>query len=459
MTCMKMSPRAKQYSLNLSNAEIDQLVSAPPVRITWSGADVRARAGLLENGLRRVVLPDTQMRDLLRQLAGMVQAHALSRMESDAAYIEGLYSRKPWGYMRSPAICFTGLQGVGKSQVLQSLSRILLGRSEQMNVRGHSGIDLLPMWFMTLVKGDGLNQLLREHIDPVWRDTESKSFVGNSSTPKSWSVPKILELAERAAWRHATCLAAVDEFQWISASSSANARAASVLLKLHGIGPLLLYGANFSLGHKLKGRPPEDRDRLLSCPVIMRPFDRLCPDLTAYLKTLQAVAPDVLVFDPEEDQESFYLFTFGIRRKIVDLLIAAYKIACRPGGIGKVSVTEMRDAYRSELYAIHREDVEILFRQTASGKMESEDLWCPFGSMEQSKSNVTQATEIIKEFEKRIEDDYLRESLTPAEAKALDALRPQASGNSRPAKVLRLRKGKATKQDLLAGTAVLDKFL
>lgn len=456
---MKMSAMAKQYSFNLADAEIDQMVSVPPKQIAWGGVDVRIRPGLLENGLRSVVLPDTQMRSLLRQLTGIVQAHAHAHMESDAVYIKALYSKKPWGHMRSPAICFTGLQGVGKSQVLRSLSRILMARIEQMTVRGHSGIDLIPMWLMTLAKGDGLNQLLREHVDPTWQDVESKTPIRDGSSPKkNWSVPKILELAERASWRHATCLAVIDEFQWITASSSANARAASVLLKLHGIGPMLLYGANFSLGHKLKGRPPEDRDRLLSCPIIMRPFGPLCTDLTAYLKTLQAVAPDVLIFDPVDDQESVYLSTFGIRRKIVDLLVAAYKIACRQGRTGKVGVSEIRNAYRSELYAIHRADVEALFRQHVTGRMESEGLWCPFGSMEHSNSTVTQATEIIHAFEKRLEDDYLRESLTPTEAQALDALRPRDARETKPAKVLRFPKGKVTKEDLLAGAAILDKL-
>lgn len=455
---MKMSPRAQQYSFDLSDASIDRMVGVAPTRIEWDGADARVRSGLLENGLRSVVVPDAQMRDLLRQLTGMVQAHAFSRMESDAAYIEGLYSRKPWGHLRSPAICFTGLQGVGKSQVLRSLARILLERSVQMSVRGHSGIDLVPMWLMTLAKGDGLNQLLREHVDPLWQDTESKTSTINGSAPKDWSVPKILEFAERASWRHATSLAAIDEFQWISASSGANARAASVLLKLHGIGPLLLYCANFSLVHKLKVRPPEDRDRLLSSPVIMRPFSRHCADLKAYLQALQAVAPDVLVFDPANDLESIYLFTFGVRRKIVDLLVAAYKIACRPGGAGKVGISEMRDAYQSELYAIHRGDVEVLFRQLAGGKMESEVLWCPFGSMAHCNSNVTQATEMIEAFEKRVEEDYLRESLTPTERQALDALKPQISPEAKPGKVLRFRKGRATKEELLAGAAILDKY-
>lgn len=454
-----MSPRAKQYAFDLSDAEINQMVSVPRKQIEWSGADKRIRAGLLENGLRSVVVPDGQMRDLLRQLTGMVQAHALSRMESEASYIEGLYSKKPWGLMRSPAICFTGLQGVGKSQVLQSLSRILMGRSERMTVRGHKGIDLIPLWLMTLAKGDGLNQILREHVDPGWQEYGSSTSAVHPTPPKSWSVPRILEIAERASWRHATCLTAIDEFQWIAASSSANARAAGVLLKLQGIGPLLLFCANFSLGHKLKGRPPEDRDRLLSCPIIMRPFGPDCPDLTAYLKALREVAPDILIFDPVGDQDSIYLFTFGIRRKIVDLLVAAYKISCRQSGSGKVGVSELRDAYRSELYAIHREDVEVLFRQHVSRNMERDDLWCPFGSMAQGNSNVTKATEIITAFEKRVEDDYLRESLTPTEAHALDVLRPQAPSNPRPAKVLHFRKGKATKEDLLAGSAILDKFL
>lgn len=455
---MKMSPRAKQYSFELSDDEIDLMVGVPSKRIKWDGADARIRAGLLENGLRSVVLPDAQMRDLLRELAGMVQAHALSRMDSDASYIAGLYSKKPWGLARSPAICFTGLQGVGKSQLLHSLAHLLRARGEQMSVRGHAGIDLIPMWLITLAKGDGLNQLLREHVDPAWQDAEDQITQKNTSAPKSWSVPKILEIAERVSWRHATCLAAIDEFQWITASSSANARAATVLLKIHGIGPLLLYCANFSLVHKLKGRPPEDRDRLLSSPIIMRPFGPQCPDLTAYLKALVAVAPDVFVFDPAKDQESIFLFTFGIRRKIVDLLVAAYKITCRGGGHGKVGVPQIRDAYQSELYAMHRDDVEVLFRQHVSGRVEKEDLWCPFGSTTQGKSNVTEATAIIEAFEKRVEDDFLRESLTPTERQALDALQPQTSREAKPGKVLRFRKGKATKEDLLAGADLLDKL-
>jgi hypothetical protein len=78
--------------------------------------------------------------------------------------------------------------------------------------------------------------------------------------------------------------------------------------------------------------------------------------------------------------------------------------------------------------------------------------------MEHSNTNVTQTAEIIKAFEKRVEDDYLRESLTPSEVKALDALRPQDAHETKPAKVLRFPKGKATKEDLLAGAAILDRL-
>ena len=80
---MNMSPRAKQYSFNLSDAEIDLMVSVPPKQIEWDSADARIRAGLLENGLRSIVLPDAQMRSLLRQFTGVVQAHALSHMDCD----------------------------------------------------------------------------------------------------------------------------------------------------------------------------------------------------------------------------------------------------------------------------------------------------------------------------------------------------------------------------------------
>lgn len=164
----------------------------------------------------------------------------------------------------------------------------------------------------------------------------------------------------------------------------------------------------------------------------------------------------IATFDPTRDQEQVYLYTFGIRRKVVDLLVAAYRIACRAGGSGKVGAQELLLAYRSELYVTHREDVEVLFRQRVSGQMESATLWCPFGTMDPVRSNVREAAKIVQAFEKRMEDALLEAALMPAEAAALAVIEPDVSSTAKPAKVFRFRRGRATKDDLLAGAAVLD---
>lgn len=450
---MKMGLRAMQYSLRLSDEEMDSLVEVPPQTINLTGVDVQVGLGLLEAGLTRVVVSDSQTRELLRLLIARAQAHATSNLDTDSNFLTSLYSKNPWGLSRRPAICLTGLQGVGKTGVLNALGRILMRQPSTFSVAGHQNIPLVPLWMMTLARGDGLNELLRKFIDPLWGidDPDAK---GKSS--KNWSIPKLLSVAQRRSWLNATCLSVVDEFQWVTASADANARAASVLLKLHGIGPLLVYCANFSLGHKLMARPPEEIDRLMCRPLIIKPFEPDSLDFTHYLEALQKVAPSIFKLDPKRDLEQIHRYTFGIRRKIVDLLVSAYQISNRRGGSGKVGAQELLLAFRSELYAMHRDQVEVLFRQQITKKMEHKDLWCPFGSTDPERSNVHEAEKIIQAFERRTEDALLKAALTSSESAAAAVINPNTPNSSSPAKVVRFRRTRVTKDSLLAGAAALD---
>ena len=194
----------------------------------------------------------------------------------------------------------------------------------------------------------------------------------------------------------------------------------------------------------------------MSRPLIIKPFGSESPEFTAYLEALQRVAPKVFNLDLKRDLEQIHLYTFGIRRKIVDLLVAAYQISNRRGGSGKVGAPELLLAYRSELYAMHRDQVEILFRQQITGKMEDRDLWCPFGSTDPIRSNVHDAEKIIQAFEQRTEDALLHAALTPSESAAAAVINPSASSRSSSAKVVRFRRTKVTKESLLAGAAALD---
>ncbi len=449
---MKLRPRVAQFELSLTDAELDARIAIPAQRVTLSGADPTAAAKLIGDALRAMFIPDRQAREILRHLISVARAHAEHHFDTDDKYLAGLYSKSPWGTSRSAAICFTGQAGTGKSQILLALGRLLSG-SGSFHVEGHSNLPLVAAWMMTLAKGDGLNQLLREHVEPAIQKSQK---VEEQSEGKDWKIPELLKTAARVSWRDATCLMPVDEFQWIAASSEANARASTVLLKLHSIGPLLLFCANFSLVRKLERRPPEDRDRLLSRPIILLPLAAEDPDWTAYLNAARSVEPDVLKFDPVVDGKKIHDYTFGIKRKVVDLIEIAVKMARSRSAEATVGVDELLAAYRSAAYAMHRADVEALLRQGITGNSEREDLACPFISIATDASNVKAVPVAVENFEKRTEEAILADAMLPSEAAAHRNIASETAPKAKAGKVLRFKNRKVTKEDLLAGAAALE---
>ena len=123
-----------------------------------------------------------------------------------------------------------------------------------------------------------------------------------------------------------------------------------------------------------------------------------------------------------------------------------------------IGTAELLHAYRSAEYAMHREDVEILIRQQVTGRMEDEDLWCPFTSAVTAFSNVKTADPVVESFETRIEEAILAAAFTPAEAAAHEKVKSDGPVKKSPAKVLRFPRQKVTKESLLAGAAILDEI-
>lgn len=449
---MKLRPRVAQFELAQTDAELDARIAIPARRVTLSGADPTAAAKRIGDALRAMFIPDRQAREILRHLVSLARAHAEHHFDTDDKYLAGLYSKSPWGTSRSAAICFTGQAGTGKSQILLALGR-LLSMSGSFYVEGHSNLPLVAAWMMTLAKGDGLNQLLKEHVEPAIQKSRK---VEEQSEGKDWKIPELLKTATRVSWRDATCLMPVDEFQWIAASSEANARASTVLLKLHSIGPLLLFCANFSLVRKLERRPPEDRDRLLSRPIILLPLAADDPDWTAYLTAARSVEPDVLKFDPAVDGKKIHGWTFGIKRKFVDLIEVAVKIARSRSADATVGGDELLAAYRSAAFAMHREDVEVLMRQDITGEVEREDLVCPFASTGTAATKIEAIPTAVEHFERRTEDAILADAMLPSEARAHQRLTSESSAKKGAGKVVRFARQKITKEGLLEGAAALD---
>lgn len=146
------SPRVSRYSRPMSDDELDAAITIPPAEVHLHGADIVVQAELLRAALHRFYIPDRQIRKLLRFFMSIAAAHATVHFSTNDDYLRQLYQEFPWGKMTRLAICLTGLGGVGKSELLAALGR-LLGAAGQIDVPGHRNLPLVPLWPMSLRDG------------------------------------------------------------------------------------------------------------------------------------------------------------------------------------------------------------------------------------------------------------------------------------------------------------------
>lgn len=440
---------AARFAKPWTDAEIDAHVEVYAVPLDLESESADAGAERLRRGFERIFLSSGQTRRILRELYDIALVHALSHFVSEEVFVRGLYSpTNPWGGDDAPAVCVTGLGGTGKTALFFALQK-LLGASTSVDVAGHKGIPLLPGWFLSLKDGAELGPLLRPCIMPD--ESQSALAYGQTSQVKSVRIPDLLKLARRRAWRDGICLLVVDEFQFITLGGEANAKATAVLLKLFGLGPQLIYVANYSLIHRLKNRGQEDRNRLLRRPIVLQPEACSSTEWLRLLSECKKVCPEVFVFDVESSQELIHRYTFGIKRCVVWLLVAAFRETRSRGARNHVGEDEIRRAYLSMEYSACREDVEILWRQQIEGRSRRQDLWCPFSDVHKTE-NVSMAQQAREDFERRVDEDYLKSSLTPREAAALKSLEPESVEGKPPGKVVKMPKQKVTADSLLEGS-------
>lgn len=456
---MTLSPRVSRFPTRLTDSELDNAVRITPEPISLLGDDVVQHATLVEITLKSIFEPDHQIRGAIRQIVSIMRAHAESNFASDAQYLGGLHAKEPWIHQSLPAYCLTGLGGVGKTALLKAVFR-LLGQSGRIQVGAYANLPLVAAWPITLRDGVGLNSLLGEHLFDQTNDAAVNPLELAEVTVKvkSRSLPLLANLARRISWRDAVCLLWVDEFQFISQSSNANSLATSVLLQLQSIGPRLLYCANYSLIHKLMRRHQSERQRLLSKPIILLPSGPEDQNWRNYLKVVCETVPDILKFDPIADAKEIHLLTFGLKRLVVELIVAALPFATRKRKKQFIGMDEFKAAYKSESYTANRVDVEILTEQAIRGQEMREDLWCPFRSTD-LKQNVEELTVAINNFEKRTEDAFLESAMTPQERAGAKELIGSGTSSTISAKVYKLRGPKATKDDLLKGVAMYPDLL
>ncbi|AXL48637.1 hypothetical protein DSC91_000111 [Paraburkholderia caffeinilytica] len=450
---MSFNPWAARFAKSWTDEAIDAIVEvlASPPRLQGLAADPAAE--VVRVGLEKIFVSGEQARQVLRIFIDIAFVHATSHFISEKAYAHGLYEPDPWGGHAAPAICFTGLAGTGKSALFIAL-RKLLGPPASVDIPGHGDIPLIPGWFLTVKDGTDLKRLLTPCAMPD--GSQSGSADQDWSRARRIATSDLLKLSRRQAWRDGVCFIGVDEFQFITLGSVANARATSVLLNLLGLGPRLVYIANYSLVHRLRKRGHEDRDRLLQRPVVLWPEACSSPDWIRLLTEFKKLCPEVFIFDVDNVQEDIHRFTFGLKRSVVRLLVAAVRESRNKGNRIRVDEDALRRAYLSQEYSACREDVEILVKQQIQRKCLRQDLWCPFSGEDNSES-VLVASRAVQDFNRKVDEDYLKSSLLPNEAAAFNAIQAEHVKDRPRGKVVSMPRQKVTAELLLEGSRQFDK--
>jgi hypothetical protein len=360
------TPWVSRFIPLLDKSEIKRraLRSATPL----TGLDelpVATASSLLANELKHVFYPTTQAVDVLYQFVEMVLAHSLQHYPDEQTYLDWVYKKETPLPDFIPPLCLTGLAGIGKSGVARAFARIL------------------PVDDVISCSADEVKHPLKS----LWKiDIRAQSKLSDLLAPLGGTEGSLRDQtssARRRAYRMGISLVVPDEFQFMTASSTANTRIVQALMSLAYLGLPFVFIANFSLLHRLLKRPQEDRDRLLSKIVVMMPDAPESEDWLNTLKLQLAVAPGVFQIDPDIDGEQIYRYCAGIKRYEARLLEVAYALARegRPHDrMTVVTMTHVKAAYESCGYVAQRADAELITQQFILNRQADKkrsDLWCP----------------------------------------------------------------------------------
>ena len=401
--------------LNLSDVQLDALMEVRPSPLLVGGGLPEKDAELLRQQLKGVFLSNEEIREVVRKLIGILTAHHQSVFSDGAAFTKGLYLSDPWPDDSFPAVCVTGLGGVGKTEIKKAFLRLLQKAFESMPLRhieGHAELPFRPVWQVSLAGGTSIGAILLPMLDVYQQESICEEH-GESFEEKKLPSPSVIRRQARSqSWRDSTSLIWGDEFQQVSYGSSSNSKAAQLLYQLMLIGPRLVFTGNFSM---------------------VRVFE----------------------LDAREAEPVVHQYTFGINRCKVNLFYHAYIIA-RKNGRGALRIEDLHAAYVSMDMASQRAEVDELLRGEITGARIREDLMNPLGySGKENKpksSNVTDLTKAKERFETKVQEDLLMDSLTPEQAAAVENI--DVGGKTFlkvPATVTRIRRKKPSKEDLVKG--------
>lgn len=377
----------------------------------------RIAGDVLLERLKQIFLPNQFALDFIQELVGRADLFSRSMFTNERDHQAKLYNPPD---ANVPPICLTGLAGVGKSETIAAVMRLLPADIEYETSHFNDKVPLVPYWYASAnEKGRG-KQLLSD-------------FLGSGSAGNRTNASQLLAACRRRVYLHGVSLVFLDETQHI-VKGLGSALVTDILLTLTKIGPPTIFLANYSLLHKLNGRNQEDTQRLLTQPRIMEPDDPNGKDWKAYVVECIRVSNGQIRANADEFAAELYRLTFGLKRLAVHLLSLAY-IECRSKKRDYIALGDLSAANLTPEYCSGRVSVDELKRIALEGPRGTSwlDLYCPLDVPTPHQSNVFQFAR--QERDERVTAVAIDSSLTTQEREVLKLV--EAKSRSPQAKAKR----------------------
>jgi hypothetical protein len=458
---MNPNPWCDRFKTLLDRSAIKQRATVAAVRLAnLSGESPERAKDLLRAALEAVHVVTDQELDVLQRLVNRAYAYVQSAYPNMDTFASRIQAERIELDV-APPICLTGLAGTGKSALLGALARAL--PSDEVISLGKpftTPFELNALKTVSVKSMDSLSQILNPFL-PL--DCQPRNEVGADGTPHLVH-PKIpnglrTELATRRSYAFGHATHVLEELQFLTGSQGANTKVVQALMTMSYLQTPLIYAANYSLCHRLLKRPQEERDRLLADLTILLPEMPGSEGLLALLSAYQVVMQDILSFELKDEVVEIYNMTAGIKRKIKQLIVAGYE-QFRISKDEKMTMSNLREGYRSRNYSAMRKDVTAILEQAMARKMARgrHDLWCPFDADVNNLQAMAQAAndQASRETGKRIQEEALGAAQRTALALARSAMAKDKNEESKGGKVVSLATGSRSPKTLDAKTLLAE---
>jgi energy-coupling factor transporter ATP-binding protein EcfA2 len=322
---------------------------------------------VLKTSFKNIFVPSDAHCEILGRCVGRISAFTSSNYPDVRTYLERINSEVKVGEYQ--VMCLTGVAGLGKSQLLKALERLL---PAPRTIHLNDAYQAINIHFTRRAEFNVLSAA-RDTL----RSLANPSFVANRGAIVRSELERHLR---QWFYSQGVSLLVLDELQFLTQSNTANTLVANMLMMLGGLGVPVIFISNYSMAHRIVKRPQEERQRLLSEPVVLHPESPESPDWLALVREYVKVDPETLRIDPARDAAELNRLTAGIPRLLRILFVIAFRVACNRGSTRVVSMTEIKIAYQSAAFCIQRADVEALASLAISQHLARTrtDLVCPF---------------------------------------------------------------------------------